>query len=432
MSYPSTGLYRSPTAAALSHHLFGVYSAPVVVAPQCSDGEVERFVQGFGFLVSDAHLEDEFLRPSPFSAPQHRREQVPTDAPSLMVGADRQGVDGGARAPHFEKTVPGETAVDFGDEHHHPATRPGLLVLRKIPRSFLVEQRGFKVDNGRQVPLPHRADAHACLGHAGKRCTNPASTHCRPTHPGAGFAPPSCRRASHFAAFIARFAPSVSVMNNTIITIFSTFGTVCGLLLVIPQITKTLRTKNAAGVSLGGLIASFVSWFAWVPYTLSTGDLRGTFGLVIPGAIQGVAVFVAWRHGADRTSLSAAPLMVLLVGGAFLLGGWPLHMLALGTTTLWAYLPALVSAARAADISGISLGAWRVSTVYGVCWFVFGLLTGANGFVYTGSMNFLLSAAMLVVVALRSRTRTTQVLYVPAASPVRVVASADRVSVLSN
>jgi len=221
-------------------------------------------------------------------------------------------------------------------------------------------------------------------------------------------------------------------MHNTIITVFSTFGTVCGLLLVIPQITKTLRTKHAAGVSLGGLIASFVSWFAWVPYTLSTGDLRGTFGLVIPGAIQGVAVFVAWRHGADRTSLSAAPLMVLLVGGAFLLGGWQLHMLALGTTTLWAYLPAIVSAARAADISGISLGAWRVSTLYGVCWFVFGLLTGANGFVYTGSMNFLLSAAMLAVVALRSRPRTAQVLYVPAASPARVAATTARVSVLSN
>lgn len=207
-------------------------------------------------------------------------------------------------------------------------------------------------------------------------------------------------------------------MASTIITLFSTLGTLCGLLLVIPQITKTLRTKNAAGVSLGGLIASFVSWFAWVPYTLSTGDLRGTFGLVIPGSIQGIAVLVAWRHGADRTSLSAAPLMVLLVGGAFLLGGWPLYMLALGTTTLWAYLPAIRSAVRATDISGISLGAWRVSTLYGVCWFVFGLLSGANGFVYTGSMNFLLSTAMLVVVALRSRPRSAHV-------------NADRVSALS-
>jgi len=220
-------------------------------------------------------------------------------------------------------------------------------------------------------------------------------------------------------------------MTTTIATAFSTIGTICGLLLVFPQIVKTLRTKNAAGVSLDGLVASLISWFAWVPYTLSTGDLRGTFGLVIPGTVQGFAVLLAWRHGADRTSLFAAPLMVLLVGGAFLLGGWPLYLLALGTTTLWAYLPAIFSAARSADISGISLGAWRVSTLCGVCWFMFGLLSGANGFVYTGSMNFLLSAAMLVVVALRSRPRPTQVLCVPALGPTRVSTPAHRIPSIS-
>jgi len=213
-------------------------------------------------------------------------------------------------------------------------------------------------------------------------------------------------------------------MAATIATAFSTIGTICGLLLVIPQMVKTLRTKNAAGVSLGGMAASLISWFAWVPYTLSTGDLRGTLGLVIPGTIQGVAVLLAWRHGADRTSLSVAPLVVLLVGGAYLLGGWPLYMLALGTTTLWAYLPAIFSAARSADISGISLGAWRVSTLYGVCWLMFGLLSGANGFVYTGSMNFLLSAAMLAVVALRSRP--AQALHVCTLTPTLVSTSVQR------
>jgi len=218
-------------------------------------------------------------------------------------------------------------------------------------------------------------------------------------------------------------------MAATITTVFSTIGTLCGILLVTPQIVKTLRTKNAAGVSLGGLTASLTAWFAWVPYTLSTGDLRGTFGLVIPGSIQGVAVLIAWRHGADRTSLSAAPLMVFLVGGAFLLGGWPLYMLALGTTTLWVYFPAILSAARSADISGISLGAWRVSTLYGVCWFMFGLLSGANVFVYTGSMNFLLSTAMLVVVALRSRP--AQVLYSSTLDPTRVSAPAQHVPAIS-
>lgn len=191
-------------------------------------------------------------------------------------------------------------------------------------------------------------------------------------------------------------------MSISIVSLFSLAGTLAGICLVIPQIVKTLRTRQAAGVSLGGLIASFFSWYLWVPYTLSTGDLRGTLGLAIPGAIQGVAVVVALKYRADRSGMLAPVLLVSMVAAAYLLGGWGLYLTALGTTTIWAYAPSILSAARSADISGISLGAWWVTVGYGVCWGVFGFLSGAGGFVYSGSMNTALSLVVIAIVRFRS------------------------------
>lgn len=154
---------------------------------------------------------------------------------------------------------------------------------------------------------------------------------------------------------------------------------------------------------MGGLIASFLSWYLWVPYTLSTGDLRGTFGLAIPGLVQGVAVLVAFRYKADRSGLLAPVVLVAAVGSAFALGGWSLYMAALGTTTVWAYAPSILSAYRAKDISGISRGAWWMTVAYGISWVSFGLTSGAGGMVYTGSMNAGLALVLLFVVYLRTR-----------------------------
>jgi uncharacterized protein with PQ loop repeat len=193
-------------------------------------------------------------------------------------------------------------------------------------------------------------------------------------------------------------------MTSTIATLLSTLATAAGVALVVPQIIKTLRTKQASGVSLGGLIASFFSWYLWVPYTLSTGDLRGTIGLVVPGAVQGVAVLVAFKYKADRTGLLAPVVMVAVVASTLVFGGWGPYMAVLGTTTIWAYAPSIVSAARSKDISGISLGAWWMTVLYGVSWVGFGLISGAGGLVYTGSMNAGLALVVLLVVHYRTKS----------------------------
>jgi uncharacterized protein with PQ loop repeat len=206
-------------------------------------------------------------------------------------------------------------------------------------------------------------------------------------------------------------------------TILSALGTASGIALVLPQIIKTLKSKSAAGVSLGGLIASFFSWYLWVPYTLSTGDLRGTLGLAIPGAVQGVAVYVAFKYKAERSGLFAPVLMISMVAGAFLLGGWGLYMTALGTTTIWAYAPSIVSAARSKDVSGVSLAAWWVTVFYGASWLLFGLTSNAGGFVYTGTMNAGLSMVVITTIIYRTRIKATAkpVVYspVPLGSPAR-------------
>lgn len=199
-------------------------------------------------------------------------------------------------------------------------------------------------------------------------------------------------------------------MASIFTTIFSTLGTIAGICLVLPQILKMRRNRTAAGVSLGGLVASFFSWYLWVPYPMADGDLRGVLGLAVPGAIQGVAVYYAWRYKASRGDMITPVLMLAVVGGAFAIGGWALYMTALGTTTIWAYAPSLVSAIRSADISGISTGAWWVTVGYGFSWLAFGLLSQAGGFIYTGSMNAGLSLLVLGALYMRRDRRPVSVL----------------------
>jgi uncharacterized protein with PQ loop repeat len=190
-------------------------------------------------------------------------------------------------------------------------------------------------------------------------------------------------------------------MTTALASLLFAMGTAAGIALTVPQIYKILRTKHARGVSLGGLLASFFSWYLWVPYTLSTGDVRATLGLAIPGAVQGIAVLVAYKHHADRTGLRAAFVMVGAVAAAFVVGGWGLYMVALGTTTFWAYGPSILSALRSVDISGISLGAWWMTVLYGLSWLGFGVLSDAGGLVYTGLMNAGLAGVVLGIVHVR-------------------------------
>lgn len=125
---------------------------------------------------------------------------------------------------------------------------------------------------------------------------------------------------------------------------------------------------------------------------------------MIPGAIQGIAVLVAFKYKADRTGLLAPIVMVAVVVAALVLGGWGPYMAVLGTTTIWAYAPSIVSAARSKDISGISMGAWWMTVLYGASWVGFGLISGAGGFVYTGSMNAGLALVVLLVIHYRTKS----------------------------
>jgi len=218
-------------------------------------------------------------------------------------------------------------------------------------------------------------------------------------------------------------------MENALTSLLFALGTAAGTALTVPQIRKILRTKHARGVSLGGLLASFFSWYLWVPYTLSTGDVRATLGLAIPGAVQGVAVLVAYKYGADRTGLRAAFIMVAAVAASFVIGGWALYMTALGTTTVWAYGPSILSALRSTDISGISRGAWWMTVMYGLSWLSFGALSGAGGLVYTGSMNAGLAAVVLAIVHIRSRRLPLETPIIVHHRPIRTAPQTDAVPV---
>lgn len=151
----------------------------------------------------------------------------------------------------------------------------------------------------------------------------------------------------------------------------------------VPQWLKVRRDGNVAGVSLAGISCAIVSAVAWVLYGVWLQDLWVvlTSGVAIPGLTAALVVLL--RHRASREGMwmvGAWTASLLLAAAVVPWSQLPLVLL-LGCSILWYVGPAVWTAYRSDDVSGIAPGAWYLLLVEaGVCT-VYGLLADVPAYV---------------------------------------------------
>jgi len=153
---------------------------------------------------------------------------------------------------------------------------------------------------------------------------------------------------------------------------FMTVASVLGVGLIAPQTWRIMRTSNAAGVSVTGLVCSCISYAGWVSFALHLLDIPMLVSLLFPFVLEAVTLALAIRWGGELAGLSTCWiwLAALVVAGLI---GWAALGSLLAVSIVWGYGPAVLEAWRAADISGVSVVAWRVRVVDGLAWASYGL-----------------------------------------------------------
>ncbi len=209
-------------------------------------------------------------------------------------------------------------------------------------------------------------------------------------------------------------------MLDLVVSLVLVVATATGVGMIVPQVVRLHRTRNAAGVSAGWIGVSFVLNVSWLTY----GWAVGLFGLLPVSAggtlLYGVmAVQVTRINGSSqlvRFALAAAAGALIPTSG-FILGGWAGAGLATGLAYGGQFTPAAVSALRSADLSGVSVLTWQLAFIEAVCWVVYALAASDVPLLVGGGGGLVVSA---VILGALSRYRRGPALARPALAPTAV------------
>ncbi|HEY6797630.1 MAG TPA: hypothetical protein VI248_23395 [Kineosporiaceae bacterium] len=162
-------------------------------------------------------------------------------------------------------------------------------------------------------------------------------------------------------------------------TLANAFGTATLLVAAgysLPQLVR-LRRGSAAGVSTAGAVNTAISFVAWTGYAVWAADrwLLAASLVGLPGAVATAGLAVRHRAAPGRWRLPAiwtATLVAAVVAQA--VGLLPMVPLVIGTSIVWTVAPALASAWRSRDVSGIAVGTWLVHAGEGLLYLGYGHL----------------------------------------------------------
>lgn len=188
---------------------------------------------------------------------------------------------------------------------------------------------------------------------------------------------------------------------------FMSVASVLGVGLIAPQTWSIIRSHNAAGVSVTGLVCSCVSYAGWISFALHLLDLPMLVSLVFPFVLEAVTLVLALRWRGETGGMSAA----VIWSSALLLAslvGWSTLGVLLAVSIVWGYGPAVVEAWRAKDVSGVSVLAWRVRVLDGLAWASYGLFSTQPESLVYGSAAAALAVGVLAGLG-RVRTRRVPV-----------------------
>lgn len=182
-----------------------------------------------------------------------------------------------------------------------------------------------------------------------------------------------------------------------ITAILGTFGTILGLVRAMPQLVRLVRAREAFGVSVDTAATSAICSFGWVVYGVWTDQFFFSLASGLTGLIFALITCFALRFGRKVKEFRVAPiwLIVLLVAGV--VGGKNGLGLVLAISVLVANIPQLWLAYRESDLSDLSLGTWSISTVEGMTWLTYALLQQDMAIIVSAFFQALTSGLIVVL-----------------------------------
>lgn len=165
----------------------------------------------------------------------------------------------------------------------------------------------------------------------------------------------------------------------------------------IPQLLRTRRTANPAGVSPTYLALSTVATWAWAGYAAAQGLVEAAVSSAVAGAVlTGCCHYLAraggWRPSATRTAAAwtVAAAAVTAAGGVVLLG------LLLTLQVVIQHAPQMWTSLRSPDLTGVAAGTWRIMWASGAIWGLYAAVVG-DGIFGAWAVVTLISATVTLV-----------------------------------
>lgn len=189
-------------------------------------------------------------------------------------------------------------------------------------------------------------------------------------------------------------------MESVGLVVVVAVANILGATMALPQAMRLLRTRDTAGISAlwVGFGATANVW--WVGY----GSAVGNVGVVPVAAFSALIYFLIaallLQFGHDPRRLGelskAMAAMTVLPLLALLGSGWPAVGVLLGLLYGLQLLPAVLSAYRSAEISGVSATTWLFAWVEALLFGLYGWAVGDAGLIVLAACGLAGASAILL------------------------------------
>ncbi|HEU5081738.1 MAG TPA: PQ-loop repeat-containing protein [Acidimicrobiales bacterium] len=163
----------------------------------------------------------------------------------------------------------------------------------------------------------------------------------------------------------------------------------------VPQIIRLVRTRSVAGVSGPTTWLGFAINVAWASYGIARGLLPVAV-LSLAYVAGYIAVGALLVKGGNRRGVGVALAAGAGLAALTAVGGWVALGTVLALAVLPQFLPQVVEAWTADDLTGLAPGTYVVGALDGVVWGGFGLLVADGPLVLYGVVMCSVAAAVLV------------------------------------
>jgi uncharacterized protein with PQ loop repeat len=149
----------------------------------------------------------------------------------------------------------------------------------------------------------------------------------------------------------------------------------------VPQLSKLIRLRSAAGVSVAALASSTISGLAWTGYGVVERDVWVALPAAVSVPATAGALVLAWLRGGSRARLwlPVAWFVTIVTATAAVpwVGSTPITAL-LGCSVALMITPAAITAWRSHDVSAIAASAWAMLIVDALLAGAYGVLAGVE------------------------------------------------------